>query len=388
MVDKVIHIITRLDKGGSAENVILTCRKTNQDKYDNLLIYGSTGIPALSLNTPVLEIPYLLRNISPINDLRALVKIYFILRREKPDIVHTHSSKAGIIGRWAAWLYNLTKSGKNKARIVHTAHGHVFYGYGFSCIKTRLFILLEQISAKISQKLIALTEGEKKESLSRGIGKIIQWEVVHSAVGIFKVDPKAKSRIREELNIPENATIVGTVARLEPVKGIQYFIEAVNELKNISFLDPVFYLIVGDGSLYDKLTALASELKLDDRIIFAGMRDNVYEFLSAMDIYVQPSVNEGMGKTIVQAQAMGLPVIASRVQGIPDALVEGKTGLLVPPGNSKMLAQDILRLIQDKKLAVEMGRNGARWVNERVDNHPRFSTERMIFLLEKLYDSL
>jgi glycosyltransferase involved in cell wall biosynthesis len=392
MTTKILHIITRLDKGGSAENVIITCRKLSGPKYKSVLVYGTTALPALSIDVPVINVPSMVRSISPLKDAITLCKLVWIMFREKPDIVHTHSSKGGFLGRWSAWVYNVllwvTGHGTQVTKIIHTPHGHVFYGYEFSELKTKIYLLLERITAPITHKLIALTNGERDESLKFGVGRPGQWEVIHSAVGVFQPNEKNEEKLRDELGISDDALIVGTVARLEPVKGVRYFVEAAVELRDREFDFPVIFLIVGDGKERNMLEKIVSENGLEDCVVFAGMREDVTDVMSIMDIYVQPSVNEGMGKTIVQAESVGLPVIATRVQGIPDAMKENVTGLIVAPKNPPLLSNAILTMIQSPLMREKMGRAGPEFVKEAVDGYPRFSTERMIYLLEKIYDKI
>ena len=386
-IAKIFHIITRLDKGGSAENAIITCRSLNSDRFHSLLIYGSTVAPALALNIPAVQVPLLVREISPFKDIIALIHIFFLLWKETPHIIHTNSSKGGFIGRWAGFFYNISRRFLFKKRvcIVHTPHGHVFYGYEFSQLKTKLFILLEQLTAPITDILIALTEGERDESLERGIGKPVQWRIVHCAVGIYGEQFKTAD-VHTEFGIPSDALIIGTTARFEPVKGVRYLIDAFSLMKDMEFDVPVYLLLVGDGALRNELQLLAEKYEVSERVIFTGMRQDVVPLMAAMDVYVQPSLNEGLGKTIIQAQAAGVPIVASRVQGIPSAIKENVTVLLVPPHNPHALAQAILRLLQNGELRTTMGNAGTAWVHELVDGFPRFSTERMIYLLEQLYN--
>ena len=293
--------------------------------------------------------------------------------------MHTHSSKAGFIGRWAAKFAGVKT-------IVHTPHGHVFYGYGFGAFKTMLYLFLERLSAPFTTTLVALTEGEKRESLGCGVGHEAAWRIVHSGVGPLPSFDEAATReaVRKRFAIPDGNLVVGTIARLVPVKGIRYLIEAAALLN----WPGTTFLIVGDGVERPFLEKKVRELGITDNVVFAGMRSDIGEMLAAMDIFVQPSLNEGMGKTIIQAQSAGLPVIASRVQGIPDALQEGLTGLLVRPGAPGAIADAVKLLAGDPALRRRMGTSGKNWVAEPVDGYPRFSTERMVHLLETLYEGL
>ena len=375
---KIIHIITRLDLGGSAEDVILICRNLDPAKYDVLLVYGGSKWDPALLPFRSADVPELKRDISLLHDLRALGRLYSLIKREKPDIVQTHSSKAGFLGRLAA------KCAGVKC-ILHNPHGHIFYGYGFNRIQLAAFILFERIAAALSTRIIAITEGEKKETLEKSIGKRSQWVVIHSAVEHSPLSMEKARSIREQFDIPADATIVGTVARFERVKGIPVLIDAAALLKNRTEL---LFLLVGDGSERALLENKIAEFGLQRQCRLTGIQTDVADFMAAMDIYVQPSLNEGMGKTIVQAQMLGKPVIASRVQGIPDVVLDGKTGMLVPPHDPRALASAIAAMISDTERRQRMGSAAQAWVNEQVDGHPRFSLQRKMALLNRLYESL
>jgi glycosyltransferase involved in cell wall biosynthesis len=390
---KILHIITRLDKGGSAEHVLKCCEYFNKkDDFDVILVYG--GETKLNLDFKNYYVRFLQREISSIKDIIAFFKILEIIIKEKPDIIHTHSSKAGIIGRWAAWLARKINYKLKFFRIIHTPHGHIFYGY-YGRLKTFLFLLLERLTAKITEKLVALTEGEKNESLSFGVGKEQQWIIIPSGIDYnleLKVSCKLhNSELKEKLGIPKNSIVIGTVARLEPIKGIKYFVDAAKIILSLpsSYLLPsIYFLIVGDGSERKFLEEKVEKLGLKDKFIFTGMREDVAELMSIMDIYVQPSINEGMGKTIVLAELLGKPVVATNVQGIPSVIINNETGILVPPKDPQKLAEVIVKLINDKDLRIKMGENAKKWVYKIVDGYPQFSQQRMLFLLENLYKTL
>jgi glycosyltransferase involved in cell wall biosynthesis len=390
---KILHIITRLDKGGSAEVVVYICEYFNKKEgYEIVLVYG--GETKVNLSCKNYYIKELKRKISLVNDIIAFLKIYKIIKKEKPDIIHTHSSKAGIIGRLAAWLARTTSYKLQATKIIHTPHGHIFYGY-YGKLKTLLFLFLERLTAKITDKLVALTEGEKNESLSFGVGKEQQWIIIPAGIDYnleLKVSCKLhNSELKEKLGISKNSIVVGTVARLEPIKGIRYFVDAAKiilSLPSSYILPSIYFLIVGDGSERKFLEEKVEKLGLKDKFIFTGMRDDVAELMSIMDIYVQPSINEGMGKTIVLAELLGKPVVATNVQGIPSVVINNETGILVPPKDPQKLAEAIVKLINDKDLRIKMGENAKKWVYKIVDEYPQFSQQRMLFLLENLYKML
>jgi glycosyltransferase involved in cell wall biosynthesis len=368
---RILQIITRLDEGGSARVVREIAQRLDKNKYDVSLMCGKESLPFSNAVT----VPELIRNINPYKDIIALWKIYRYIKKGNYDIVHTHSSKAGLLGRWAAWIARVSA-------IIHTPHGHVFYGY-FGILKSRLIILLEKITAGITTQLIALSEGEKRESLEFGIGKDKKWNVIHSAVR----NPDSRTRkleLKRRLNIHEDEIVVGTAARFEPVKGIKFFIEAIPEIVS-QYKGAIKFMVVGDGSEKESLMSTVAGYNLNDSVIFTGWKENVPDMISVMDIFVQPSLNEGLGITIIQAQELGKAVVGTSVQGIPDLVRDGVTGILVPPGDSEALAYAILKIVKDKLLRENMGEAGKRLVGEVVDGYSLFSVELMIKKLNDLY---
>lgn len=364
---KIVHVITRLEPGGSSENTVSSAAWQAGRGMQVTLIHGpcrgSLSVPAA---VSAIELPDLCREISPLRDLRVYAALRRILRELKPDIVHTHTSKAGFLGRLAA-------AGCG-AKVVHTPHGHLLYGY-YDVPKTRLFLAAERFAARFTDGFVALTEGEKRESIAAGIGRPEQWGVAHSGVDLPDDPPKVS---RKELGVPAGRLVIGTVARLEPVKGVEYFVKAAGALKKI--LRPLnpFFLVVGDGAECSRLYALARASGVLDDCLFAGFQKDVYAYLSAMDIYVQPSLNEAMGRTVLQAQHMGLPVVGSRVCGIPDVVREGGTAILVKPGSPEQIAAAVAKLARDGELRAAMGRAAASFTREKdADGRPRFGPEAM-----------
>lgn len=383
---KVLHLITRLDAGGSSENVLLSARGAMARGLDALVASGPSARPsveALSGDVPCRILPALTREIHPFKDAAALSQISGLLRSWKPDVLHTHTSKAGILGRWAAALCPAPRP-----KVVHTPHGHVFYGY-FPRWKSSLFILLERLAAKRTDVLVALSRGELRESLERGVGRPEQWTVVPSGIA-FRPPSLDRAQARRALKaasgIAEDALVVGSVARLEPVKGVRTMLEAASKVPARCGASPVAFVLVGDGGLAGELRARARALGLADRMFFAGHQGDVPAWLAGMDVYVQPSWNEGMGKALVQAQALGLPVVASRVCGIPDVVREGLSGLLVEPGDAGALAEAVSRLLLDEGLRERLGAGARSWaLREDETGFPAFSDAAMLERLMPLY---
>ena len=365
---KVIHVITRFDKGGSAENTFLTVRDLDKSRYDVALIrglsqesqMGDREARAVEANLAALEksgvrmvtMPELVRDLSPLNDFRAFMRLFRLFRKQRPHNVHTHTSKAGILGRWAAYFAGAPV-------IVHTPHGHVFWGY-FGRAKTTLFILMERLTARITDRIITLTKQEMNDHLRFSIAPAEKFTVVHSGVDLgpfsrLKVDAPA---VRKKLAIPQDSFVVGTAGRLTPVKGQKYLIEAAAGL--VRQHRDMLFVFLGDGQLVNDLKLMTSALGIGDQVKFLGWRPDVAEVMSTFDVFVLPSLNEGMGKVLVEAMAMGKPLIASDVGGIPDLVVQGENGLLVPPANSEALAQAVLDLYENPDKRERMGEAGKR----------------------------
>ena len=378
---KVLHIITRLDKGGSAENTFLTVKGLDKEKYDVTLMSGPVEDASQERRTQVEEygiryihLPVLVRNIHMVYDLIALFKIYRFLAKEKFDVVHTHTSKAGLLGRFAAKL-------AGTPLVVHTPHGHIFYGY-FRRLKTKMFIRLEKLASRMTHKIVALTDRERSDYITHKIVREGKCIVIHSGIELDRyreLTIEEKNKLKKEIGIPEDAMVVGTAGRLISVKGPEFMIKAS---QHISLESPETYLIfAGDGPLKEDLQTLAKETGTDKNIVFLGWRDDVPRILSVFDIFLLPSLNEGMGRVLAEAMALGKPIVASNVGGIPDLVIHGKNGYLVPPQNPEKLAKYTQLLLEDKDKREKMGRAGKEMASG-------FTHEAMVQKIARLYEEL
>lgn len=383
---KVIHVITRFDKGGSSENTSLTVQGLDKKKYEVILIrglaeeslMGTEEAAAVERNlteaeksgVKVITIPELVRSIQPFNDLKALFALIRIFKNERPRIIHTHTSKAGILGRWAAFFAKITI-------IVHTPHGHVFWGY-FDKWKTACYILLERLTAKITDKIITLTKQEKKDHLRFKIAPDEKFTVIHSGIDLTAFPDAGINApaMREKLGIPPEAFVVGTAGRLTPIKGQKYLLEAAAIIS--PQIPDIFFVFLGDGELAPELGKMVSSLGIKN-VMFLGWRQDVPEVMSTFDIFVLPSLNEGMGKVLVEAMALGKPIVASDVGGIPDLVIHNHNGLLVPPADVEGLANSINVLLHDPIKRKEMGDRGKVVAAD-------YSAEAMIQKIDRLYE--
>jgi glycosyltransferase involved in cell wall biosynthesis len=344
---KVLHAITRLDRGGSSENTLLSAAGLARRGYDVDVLFGQTEEPSLHLleeaerfGVNFIEEEDLIRNIHPFQDLVAFWEIYHFLKDKKYDIVHTHSSKAGFICRFAAKLAGVKK-------IIYTPHGHVFYGY-FGKISTRIIIFAESLAARITDKIVGLTPAECDEWLRFGIGKKEQYVSIPSGVDFDMLKRKQLDErdLKEEMSIPPDKTLVGSIGRFVKVKGYEYFIEAAIEL--LRRRKDVYFLLAGDGPLCGKYKKMISSAGAEGRFHLIGWQENTSTVLKALDIFVLPSLNEGMGRVLVEAMFFEKPVIATRVGGVP-SLVSDDAGLLIEPASAKAIETAIDELIENPK---------------------------------------
>lgn len=385
---KVIHIITRLDMGGSSQNTLLSCRGL-AGGYDLILVHGPSHesrmadleiknvndqvLTLIKNGVAVITVSSLVRRINPLNDLRALLSIFKLMVRENPDIVHTHSSKAGILGRLAAKLSGVS-------HIIHTPHGHVFFGH-FGPLASRVFLLIERLFDHMTDCLVALTEGEKQDYVTLRVareGKIVK---IHSGTDVERfmataIEAKAK---KISLNLNPADVVIGTVGWLLPIKGPVYLLRAMGIVWK-AFPD-VKLVYVGKGDLEERLKAEAARMGVSDRVRFLGWREDVAEIMQTFDVFVLPSLNEGMGRVIVEAMAAAKPVVASRVGGIPDLVKNGENGYLVKPADPTALADAIQKLLKSGKLRRKMGEKGRQLAGG-------FGVANMIEKLDHLYSRL
>jgi glycosyltransferase involved in cell wall biosynthesis len=379
---KILHIITRLDMGGSAQNTLLTCKELS-GKFETILVHGLShesgmsdlekkivedGIEkAKAQGVKVIPLPSLVRSFRPIKDLKALLSLVWLIFKEKPDIIHTHSSKAGILGRVAAKIAFVP-------RIIHTPHGHVFYGH-FGPIASKVFLWIEKLFSRFTDRIVALTDGEKNDYENLSVSPSEKLLKIHSGVDISQYMKSNGNMVekRRSLGLDQNSMVVGFVGWLLPIKGPEYL------LKSMEYVWQEYpetaLVFVGKGDLDLDLRAQAGQVSANGRVKFLGWRDDINEIMPVFDMLVLPSLNEGMGRVLVEAMASGKPIVASNVGGIPDLVRHGETGYLVPPADEKALADNI------KKLLADPGQQGKKHCQQ-------FSLEAMIEKLDDLYSDL
>ncbi|MBI3089800.1 MAG: glycosyltransferase [Candidatus Tectomicrobia bacterium] len=377
---RVLHIITRLDAGGSSENTLLTVCGLDKERYEVHLAVGRTeeGLGAARARlrragVPLLVVPALHRDIAPAADARALLNLWRYLRRKRYDLVHTHSSKAGILGRWAArWA--------GVPHLVHTPHGHVFYGY-FGPWMTRAMLLAERRTARVTDRIITLTERGAAEHVTLGVGPPALFRAIYSGIDLepYRQAAAQRAAVRAELGLTGESLAVGCAARLTSIKGHCYLIDAFAQLRRR--VPTATLLLMGDGELQAPLAAQSARLGLGESVRFLGWRADVPRLLGALDLFVLASLNEGMGRALLEAQAARVPVVATRVGGIPDIVVEGGTGLLVPPADAAALARACEALLTNAP-------RRQRFAAAAQRHAEHFSAVGMVALIDDLYQEL
>lgn len=378
---RVLHVITRLIVGGAQENTMYTAALLNKERFQVDVISGSQTGSEGSLIEEVRErgvkltiLPELVREISPLNDVKALLSLRKLIKRGRYAIVHTHSSKAGILGRLAAWSAGTTI-------IVHTIHGWSFHDYMPRSTQA-IYIFLERWIAKICDRLIVVSEQDIEKGLRNGIGEWEQYLLVRSAIPLdeFKPDGLSRGEVRTDLGIPEQAVVVGNIGRFSSQKNPLEWVQVAGRVGRE--LPESWFLLVGDGPLRREVEAALVKEGIAERTVLPGLRRDASRMLRAMDVFLLTSLWEGLPRVIPEALAMGVPVVAYRADGSVEAVRDGVSGYLCLPGDLEGMAGRCLSLLGDAKLREEMGAWGREWVKAEFDLNV------MIKQIEELYEIL
>lgn len=363
---KICHVITRMIVGGAQENTLFSARGAVEAGHECVLLTGPspgpegellarTGVPE---GLQVVTCPYLTREISPWNDWKAYCFLKKYFKENRFDVVHTHSSKAGILGRLAAHAAKVPL-------VVHTIHGLAFHPRE-KWWKNRLYVTLEAFAAKRSDHIYAVAQAMIEQSLAEKIGRREQYSVVYSGMDLNPfLTAQRENSLRESLKIPADAKVVGTVARLFPLKGYEELMAVAPTMMKQH--KDLYFLFVGNGSMMEDVKAWAQKQNIADRIIFAGLvpPSEVYRYIAQMDLLVHFSLREGLPRAAVQALAGSKPVVAYPLDGTPEVVIDGVTGILCPVGDHAAMSEAITRLLTDDALRCQAGRNGRELVREK-----------------------
>jgi glycosyltransferase involved in cell wall biosynthesis len=347
---KVLQLITRLDKGG-APRVFLNLTSALADHgIEVVMASGPSQEPeedpwefSRKSHIPYHPLPFLRRNISPIRDILALFQIMALLRREKPSILHTHTSKAGILGRIAGRMA--------RTRTIHTPHGHLFYGY-FGKGKEQLYVFLERLAARFCERIITISDDERREYLNREIGDKKRVVTIYNGIDMSKF-PGNGMRVRKELGITQQAPVLGFVGRLEEVKGPHLFVEAARKIEAAA--PHAHFLMIGDGTMREVLIQKTHDMP---HLHILGYREDIADCLDALDILLIPSLNDGFNLVAVESMASSKPIVATSVGGLPEVIGDG--GILIRSGDIPRMAKESLKLLKSPGLRKKIGAQGRK----------------------------
>ena len=352
---RIMRIIARLNVGGPAIHVTLLTEQLGPPAFESLLVCGNIGpgegdmaYLAEQRGIEPVYIAELGRALSPIRDLATLYKLWRLMRRFRPDVVHTHTAKAGFVGRIAAWLARVPVS-------VHTFHGHVFHGY-FSPAKTKLFLWLERFTARLSDRLITICPALRDELVEQyRIAPRDKFEIVPLGLELtpYADTPHHQGNFRAEFNIPADVPLIGIVGRLVPIKNHALFLHMAEQVRRA--IPNAHFAIIGDGECRADIEAQVDVLNLRQAVTFTGWQQDLKPAYSDMDVLVISSDNEGTPVSIIEALAAGVAVVSTAVGGVPDLLRDGEYGHLVPSNDPDALAKAVINTATNRAEATLTG---------------------------------
>ncbi len=373
---KILHVITHLPIGGAQDNTLYTVELLDKEKYDislccNLdgdLVERAKKIEAIK----IFDIPFLCREVSPYRDIRAFLSLYKLFKEEEFTIIHTHSSKAGLLARLAAVL--------NKTPIViHTIHGFAFNDF-MNMFKKNFFIYVEKLLAKWTDVLITVSNLNKKKIIDLNIAHENKIKNIYSGIDLRLFTNKRNDDFRKELNVENDHLLLGSVGRLsdqkDPIRMIEAFCIISKPFPNAHLV------LVGDGELKGKILEKIDKLNLNGKVHLTGNKNNPWSVYHSMDLFIMSSIYEGLGRSITEALSCGVPVVCTDVEGVPEIVRDNETGILVPPKDSNKLANGIIRTLNDMETAKKMAEEGRRFVNDNFD------VNKMVNDIDGLYNTL
>jgi len=390
---RVLRILNRLIIGGPATNATLLTRYM-EPNFDTTLVIGEKDdheqdatFHTDNLGIRPVVVSKMKRSINPVNDGKAYLDVKALIEKYKPDIVHTHAAKAGIIGRMAAEACNVPV-------IIHTFHGHVFHSY-FSKWQTESFIMMERYLARRSTGIIAISKTQKEElAYTYKICDFDKLNIIPLGLDLdkFKINPQKKRKeFRTQFQIADDDIVVGIVGRIVPVKNHSMFVEAAARvLKQTG--RKVKFLIIGDGDMRQQMENEFKKAGIDyayfpfeNRLATAtciSWQMNMDEVFSALDIVALTSHNEGTPLSLIEAQAAGRPLVSTHVGGVTDVVLQNSSGYVVEAGNAEKFAAMLLTLIESEELRTQFGAAGMQYA------HGNYSYQRLVADMSNYYYQL
>ena len=377
---RIVHIITRLIIGGAQENTLLSCEGQHDRGHDVTLMTGPPIGPEGSLmdranagGDRVIVVDEMRRAINVVRDWRTFRRLIELLRELKPDVVHTHSSKAGIIGRWAAHRAGVPV-------VVHTSHGLAVTA-STSRAANFVYRVLERKTAPITTKIVCVADAMREQSLAANIGRAEQYVTVYSGMETapFLNPPQSRDAVRRQLGLLDNHVAVGTIARLFELKGHDDLLDLAPSLCQKH--PKLRFVWVGDGLLRGQLEKRIASMNLRDRFILTGLVPpaKIPELTGAMDVLVHPSRREGLARAIVQGQLGGCPAVAYDIDGNREGLLDDRTGYIIPPFDARTLGEKLSVLVENAAQRRVMGEAGREFALARFD------AKVMVEALDRVY---
>lgn len=368
--------------GGADENTLFTVNGLDPRRFQVTLAVGGGSEPTMlsriEPHVEVREIPELVRQISPRHDAAALIKLRRHMRERRYDIVHTHTAKGGILGRFAAWTAGVPI-------IIHTLHGSTFH-QALDPLHYRLYWLLEKLTAGLTDRIISVGEDLKARYVRAGISSAERYDVIRSGMDLSQfrkareMGVAKRAEVRRSLGVPADAPLVGKVARLEERKGYRYFIEMAERV--LQHVPGAHFVGIGAGEQLGSLAAETGRRGLADRIHFPGLRTDIADVLASLDVVVLTSLWEGLPRVLVEAAACGIPVVTFEVEGAREIVKDGVNGYVVPSRDVVQLATRVISLLGEPARARAMGIAGSGLV------YQDWTTESMVRDITAVYDRL
>jgi len=373
MKKNILHIITKLELGGAQQNTLYTVKKHDREKYNVFLIAGAEGLLVEDAkkieNLKTYFLAELKHELSPFYDIKCLFALKKIFKNEKIDIVHTHSSKAGILGRIAAKMAGVPV-------IIHTVHGFSFNDFQ-NFLTRNFYILLERIAASFTSKLIVVTKIDIEKGLKAKVGKREQYALIRSGFDLTEFSaPRDLLYLKKEFKLEDGVKTVGMVACLKAQKNPADFVRMAALLKKKH--PAVKYFLVGDGEKRAEVEKLIAENNLTDDMILTGWRKDVAGFIQLFDVVVLTSLWEGLPRVLPQSMCAGKPIAATAVDGSKEAIIDGVNGYLVPPKDYTAMAEKVDLLLSSPALREQMGASGSKMSGEWDQN-------KMVDAIEEIY---
>jgi glycosyltransferase involved in cell wall biosynthesis len=371
MAAKVVHVVTRLDLGGAQQNTLYTVAHLDRSRFEPVLVAGEGGVldaEAASCRTVFLS--SLVHPVSPLRDVLAYLELTSLFLHEKPSVVHTHSSKAGILGRFAAFTAGVPV-------IVHTYHGFGFHDRQNGLVKA-MYVFLERLACRVSTALIYVSRANQDYAARHGLPP---GELIRSGVKLSELPAAVdKARLKMGAGIGMHKPLVVSIGNLKPQKNAGDFVAVA--AKVCAALPEARFYFIGDGPQRRELEARVFALGLEGRVLLPGWRRDAAQWLAAADAFVMTSLWEGLPRSLVEAMASGVPPLCYAVDGVSDLIVDGANGVSVAPGDVDALADRLIRVLQDDALRTKLGRAAAASIG------PEFDIDGMVRAQERLYGAL